>query len=135
MFGAGTSLCVGPKGVLEIGEKFRNSAQMTIICMKSIIIGDNVLTSWDTSVLDTDFHYIKNLSTGSYNEKELPVIIGNNSWLCMGCTVLKGSVIPDACIVSSKTVVNKQFTEPHCILMGNPAIIVAKNRIIDRTKK
>ena len=37
--------------------------------------------------------------------------------------ILKGSVIPEGCVVGAMTLVNKQFEESNCLIAGNPAII------------
>ena len=37
--------------------------------------------------------------------------------------ILKGSVIPEGCVVGSMTFVNKQFEESNCLIADNPAII------------
>ena len=37
--------------------------------------------------------------------------------------ILKGSVIPEGCIVGAMTLVNKQFEESNCLIADNPAII------------
>ena len=37
--------------------------------------------------------------------------------------ILKGSVIPEGCVVGAMTLINKQFEESNCYIAGNPAII------------
>ncbi|MBR4891899.1 MAG: hypothetical protein IKZ34_01820 [Alphaproteobacteria bacterium] len=38
-------------------------------------------------------------------------------------TILKGTKIPDNCIVGARSLVNKKFDEPNVILVGIPAVI------------
>ena len=50
-----------------------------------------------------------------------PIIIGDRAWLCMRSVILKGSVIPDGCIVGANSLVTKQFCTSNTLLAGNPA--------------
>lgn len=125
-FCIGSRICVLKSGVFEIGSNFQNSAQITIICSKQITLGDNVLTSWETLLMDTDFHhYIDENGQASVMEK--PIQIGDNVWLGARVMVLKGTTIPRGCILAANSVgAGSSFKEEKCILGGNPCAVIKR---------
>lgn len=133
--GHGSKLSVGKDAMLTIGKGFVNTAEGTIICHKEITIGNDVLTSWNTTIMDADFHRTINLASGDLSITEKPVQIGNNVWIGMNSAVLKGIEIPEGCVVAANSVVAKSFKEQNCLVAGNPAIIKKHNitRFIDST--
>ncbi len=126
-------ICVMPGGKLTVGENFSNTAKLTICCAKSVSIGNNFLASWDTMIMDTDWHEVKNTLTGQVGPKSSPVTIGNNVWMGMRSVVLKGSAVPDGCIIGAQSVVNKNFDESDCLLAGSPCKVRKRNVRIKRT--
>ena len=126
-FGTGSRICVMEKGILEIGNNFNNTAKITVVCAKNIKIESDVLTSWDTFIMDTDFHHIINTNTNKLSIMEKPISIGKNVWIGMHSVVLKGSEIADGCIVGACSLVSGKFDEQNCLLAGDPAKIIKKN--------
>lgn len=54
-FGHGSRICATKNGTLSIGKHFINTTITTIVCDNNITFGNNVLVSWDTLVMDTDW--------------------------------------------------------------------------------
>lgn len=134
VFGHGSRLSVGKNGILTIGSHFNNTAAMTVVCQKHITFGDNVITSWNTLVMDTDWHPIMNVETNEVYPVSKDIVIGNNVWLCTRSVVLKGSVIPDGCIVGANSLCSKKYTLDNSLIAGNPAEIRKKNVTIYRNQ-
>lgn len=130
--GHGGRICVMDKGILEFGNNFSNTAQMTIICKKNIIFDDDVLTSWETLIMDTDFHYSVNIETNQHSIAEKPIYIGKNVWIGTKAVILKGSHIANGCIIGADALVTRKFEECNCVIAGNPATIVKKNHTLKR---
>lgn len=120
-FGHGSRICVTKNGTLSIGDYFVNTAMATIVCDDRITIGSNVLVSWDTLVMDTDWHAVQRTDTKEVCCCRKPIVIGNNVWLCTRCVILKGSEIADGCIIGANSVVSKHFINPNTLIPGNPA--------------
>lgn len=125
--GAGSRLEIGKSGTLVIGGLVANSAGVTICCHDRIEIGGKTVISWNTQIIDKDFHYILDIEKGATRSDHKPIKIGSGSWLCAGSIVLKGAILPDGCILSAGAVLNKAFEEPNCLMLGNPAIVVKHN--------
>ena len=122
-FGQGSRLCVGKDAHLYIGEDFCNSAEMTIVCMHEMHIGRHVFTSWNTLLMDTDFHATRDTLTNEIYPVQSSVFIGNNVWICTRAVVLKGAELPDGCIVGANAVITKKYKTENCLIAGNPATI------------
>ncbi|MFC1652803.1 acyltransferase [Planctomycetota bacterium] len=89
-------------------------------CGKRIEIGRNVKCGADTTLWDTDFHP-EDPRSGS----DEPVIIGDNVWLGVNVTVLKGVIIGDNTVVGPGSLVMRSLPSG-VIAMGVPARAVKK---------
>ena len=107
--GHGSRICVMRNGNLTFGANFSNTAQITIVCAKEIKFDDDVLTPWDTLIMDTDFHQTINLGNNRLSIKEKSIFIGKNVWIGTRAVILKGSLIADGCIVGANALVSPQF--------------------------
>lgn len=125
--GHGSVLSVQKGAIVSFGDNFTNTAEGKIVCKKSITFGDNVLTSWETLIMDTDWHSIQNTITGEIYPDTKEIIIGNNVWIGTRSVILKGSVIPDGCIIGANTLCSKYFSETESVIAGNPARICKSN--------
>lgn len=123
-FGAGSRISVSRGAVLSLGDKFVNTAKCTIVCADKLTIGNNVLVSWDTLIMDTDWHETININTMHINEKSRPIEIGNNVWIAARATILKGSKIGNGSIVGAGVVITKQYDQENVVIAGNPARVV-----------
>ena len=121
--GTGSVLSVSSKGCVTFGNNFCNTANVQIVCGDRITFGDDVLVSWDTLVMDTDFHKVKNLKTDEVYEETGPIEIGDNVWIGCRAVVLKGSKIPNGCILGTDSVCTKPHETENCVIAGNPAAI------------
>lgn len=125
--GGGCRIDVAVGSTLLFAGKVSNSAGLTIVCGERIEIGNDTIISWNTLIIDTDFHYIKDIVSGRTGKMKKPVVIGANTWLCAGSMVLKGAVLPDGCVLSAGSVLTGRLREKNCLLRGNPAEFVRGN--------
>jgi GT2 family glycosyltransferase/acetyltransferase-like isoleucine patch superfamily enzyme len=88
---------------LTIGNNCRiNGAHISAV--ESISIGNNVRIAPYTVILDSDFHNIADhFATG----KSSPVIIEDDVWIALGCTILKGVRIGQGAVIAAGAVVTK----------------------------
>lgn len=125
--GAGSKVTVADGAVLTFGKRFVNTASMTICCEKNVTFGDDVLISWGTTFIDTDYHQTYNTQTGNKTLVKGDIIIEDNVWVGMNTTVLKNTTIPKGCIIGANSLVNKIFKEENVLIAGNPGKILKKN--------
>lgn len=102
------------------------TANSMLICNKNIEIGKDSLISWNVQIMDTDIHkiYYDNQQTNP----DSPILIGEKVWINSGCVILKGTRIADECVVGANSILNKEYTKPNCLIVGNPAKCV-RNQI------
>lgn len=125
--GQGGRVSVGKNATVTFGEHFSNTAGMTIISTNRITFGKNVLVSWDTLIMDTDWHALQDTLTGEIGAVEKPISVGNNVWICCRSTILKGSRIADGCIVAAGALISGKYDMANSIIAGNPAKIIRNN--------
>lgn len=132
-FSATASVRVFENGLLEIREGFFSNANASINVSKRVVIGANAQWGWNVEIIDTDGHDIKNAAGEKINPDE-EIIIGDDVWIGAKASVLKGSVIPDGCIVGYGSIVSKKYTEPHVVMAGAPAKVIKKDIYWSREK-
>ena len=114
----GTGLRVD-KGTLKIGDEFYCNNNCFIRITQDTNIGSDVIFGWNVVLNTSDGHKV--LKSKVPKTDEGTIIIGNHVWVAADVTICKGSVIPDGCIVSQKSLVNKAFTNNNTLLGGIPA--------------
>lgn len=116
-------------GVLIIGKNFSANPNSKLICYERIVIGDNVVVSWDVTISDYDFHAMKDVDTGQKRSPYGQIIIGDNNWIGQNVIVLKNTKTPAYISISAGSVVSGEYKcKEKSILKGNPAIIVAEGK-------
>jgi acetyltransferase-like isoleucine patch superfamily enzyme len=114
-----------PDAVLEIGEGCGFSGTV-IGCATRVTLGRRVMCGANTTITDTDWHPIEwrpraEGRTGPY----APVVIGDDVWLGMNSTVLKGVTIGRRTVVGANSVVSRSLPEG-VIAAGSPAVVIRK---------
>lgn len=121
--GYGSKINVGSNGTLVLGDNFVITASSAVVCFSNVRFGDNCLLSWDNLFIDNDFHNVV-MKDGKTIDKSKDITVGNDVWISCRCTVLKGTVIPDNCVIGSNSLLNKVYEKPNCIYAGVPAKLI-----------
>lgn len=109
-------------GRLTIGQGAANVG-LTIMCAKEVTIGNGVRIGRNVSIRDWNGgHVIIN----DHYRNHAPVHIGDNVWLCSGCTVMPGVTIGEGSVVAANAMVIKDIP-PHCLVGGSPAKVLKEN--------
>lgn len=116
--GIGAIICC-KGGTLKIGNNFAISGTTSILCYDSINIGDNVQLSWNTLIMDCDAHKIY-LVGDKLLENHAPINIGDRVWVASSTTILKGSTIPNNCVIGSNSLLNQKYYNEGYIIAGIP---------------
>lgn len=110
-------------GNITFGNNFAITAKSEIVCAKEMEIGDDVLVSWDSLIMDTDFHKIYDEILNKQLNEDAKVTIGNHVWIGCRTVILKGTLIGDNCIVAANSTLSKEFREENVILGGSNKVI------------
>ncbi|MEZ2335548.1 hypothetical protein AB6735_07920 [Mucilaginibacter sp. RCC_168] len=116
----GCKINVFKNAELTFGDDFNMSTECAIVAAKKITIGDHSGISWESLVMDTDFHHIADETTGEVFNHPKEIIIGDNVWVGCKCTILKGAVIPSGSVVAANSMVTKTLSGENSIFGGNP---------------
>lgn len=112
--------------VISVGSNVRMSGT-TICSADRIIIGDRCVIGANAMIVDTDFHALDPVIRSSRDDAQsavsMPVIIGNDVFIGVNSTVLKGVTIGDGAIIGAGSVVTKDVPS-RMIAVGNPAKVI-----------
>ena len=127
-------------GECTIGKYSAFGNGVKICCWNRIYLGKCCRITLESQVFDTNFHYIRNIETGRVDRRDGVVIIGDFCWIGNRTTLAKGAQLPDFSMVSSNSLVNKNFISSNVkypILAGSPTQIVGsmRVRIFDRLEE
>ncbi len=99
------------------------------------MVGDDVLISWDVTIVDHDSHALDFANRSNDVENWLdgkkdwshvaisPVTIGNKAWIGFGAAILKGVTIGEGAVVAARSVVVKDVA-PWTLVAGSPARVI-----------
>jgi len=87
-------------------------------CFDRIIIGDRVKCGANTLITDGDWHFEDPRSS-----KPRPIQIGDNVWLGVNVTVMKGVTIGENSLIGAGSIVTKDIP-PNVIAVGNPCVVI-----------
>tara|TARA_B100000787_G_C16199015_1_gene303317 strand:- start:7989 stop:8831 length:843 start_codon:yes stop_codon:yes gene_type:complete len=93
-------------------------------------IGKNTRITSGCFLMDTNMHSLRNTLTGEVTKRNEPISIGNNCWIAMNTTILKGTKLPNGSIVGRGSFLNKDYTKlcpENSILAGSPVKVISKN--------
>jgi acetyltransferase-like isoleucine patch superfamily enzyme len=117
----GADITVGENAILELGSGYINE-HVHIQCLKKIKIGNGVAISSNVVIRDSDRHEILDGKHVQTQEIE----IGNNVWIGLKVTILKGVKIGDGSIIAAGSLVNKDVP-PNSLVAGIPAKVIKTN--------
>jgi acetyltransferase-like isoleucine patch superfamily enzyme len=136
---AGCSFALGEQGTCSIGD-FTLINGALIMAEERIEIGSHCLISWNVGLADSDFHplapaqrlidaqalapFFKNRPPRP-KLRTAPVIIGDNVWIGMNATILKGVTIGENSVVAAGAVVTKSVPS-NVVMAGNPAVVIKR---------
>lgn len=118
---SGSKIYVNENATLILGSGYINS-NFNLSCFEKIEIGNNVAISENVCIRDSDNHTIIN----STKPMTQPIKIGDDVWVGMNVTILKGVNIGNGVIIAAGSVVNKDIPD-NCMVGGVPAMVIKKN--------
>lgn len=123
-----------PNGQVKVGDRCYLGASL-LVCHTGITLGDDVVISWNVTIVDHDSHAVDwehrksdviDWAKGCKRWDSVtirPVHIGNKVWIGFGASILKGVSIGDGAVIGAHSVVTRDVP-PFTIVAGNPARIV-----------
>lgn len=124
--GGGCQICtVSAKSKLIIGNNVKVMSESHIIASDSVTVGADTFISWNTQIMDTDYHKI--IINEIAKPVEAPIYIGNKCWIASRVNILKATMIPNGCIIASGSTIKGVLKEEKAIYTGLPVKKLADN--------
>ncbi len=124
----GTNLQVVNNATLRLENNTFIGDNNTIICYNEINIKQNSRLGNNTTIMDTDFHYIINLDNMNIKPLMSPITIEENNWIGAFCTIKKGTKTPKGTIlVGPYSTLCKDYTQiipEYSLIGGSPAKLI-----------
>lgn len=121
-------------GTVRIGDRSYIGASR-LVCHTGIDIGNDVIISWDVTIVDHNSHAIDwarrrdDIALWHEGRKSwagvaiAPVVIEDKVWIGFGASVLKGVRLGTGAIVGAQAVVTRDVA-PFTVVAGNPARVI-----------
>ena len=122
----GTEFCMEKSGnTVAVGSRSKLLGKTHLAAMEGtrIDIGRECLFSSDIHFRTGDSHSILDMKGRRINPSQ-DILLGDHVWVGTKVICLKGSVVPPHSIVGAGALVTKAFSQPNCVLAGNPAKVV-----------
>ncbi len=104
---------------IHIGDNFTGNYNLTILDIREVYIGDNVMIGPNT-LITTVGHPLSPLERRSHTAFAKPIHIGNDVWIGGNVTILPGVTIGNNVVVAAGAVVTKDVPD-NCVVGGVPA--------------
>ncbi|WP_251212536.1 acyltransferase [Adlercreutzia murintestinalis] len=114
----GSTIEVHRDAYMELGSVYINSGAVLIAGLK-MSIGDGVLISREVFIYDSDHHHILK-DDGTAKNPPRPVVIGDNVWIGIKSTILRGCRIGDGAVIGANSLVGGKV-KAGAMMSGNPA--------------
>jgi len=112
-------------GTIEIGNNSNIGRNVTISSRKRVVIGKNVLFSYNVSVLDHN-HEFKDLSCPPVKSgitQGAEIIISDDCFIGAHSFLMGGVTLGKHCVVGANSVVTKSFKD-YSVIAGSPAKLI-----------
>jgi acetyltransferase-like isoleucine patch superfamily enzyme len=106
-----------PTSEIVIGDDCGFSGTV-IGCFDRIVIGHRVKCGANTLITDGDWH-----SEDPRSSKPRPIVIGDDVWLGVNVTVMKGVTIGENSLIGAGSIVTKDIP-PNVIAAGSPCMVI-----------
>lgn len=120
---AKTFSCDNGKNIF-IGDNFTGNFNLTILDVKEVYIGNNVMIGPNT-LITTVGHPLTPKGRRQHLAQGTEIKIGDDVWLGGNVTILPGVTIGNNVVVGAGAVVTKDIPD-NCLAMGVPARVVRK---------
>ena len=120
---------IGNDSVIYIGKDcfINKKSHLYATERKNIIIGNQLLLSFDTYFRTADPHLIYDTKTKERLNFSKSILIGDRVWIGQSSLILKGTVIGSGSIIGGHSVVANKNIKSNTLYAGNPAKKIKEN--------
>ncbi|WP_176421905.1 acyltransferase [Fibrobacter sp. UWH1] len=104
---------------LDLGSQCHIMPNCNVTANGLVVIGNNTRLAHRSQIMDSNYHFIADVKNKTVRNIHCPIYIGDCVWICNSVTVSAGAKIPSHTIVSSGSLVNKDFSNiPESSIIG-----------------
>lgn len=127
--GLDCKMLIAKSAYCEFGFMGCLGSNVKLVCTNKIIIGDWCGIGYDSQVIDTNSHPMKNVETGELYEMSSPIILSSYNSISNKVSIMGGTHTPEHCVIASHSLCNKDYTSlgNNILLGGIPAKLISSN--------
>ncbi len=122
---SGTKLIVS--GTVIFGKNFNAGENFSLYCANEITFGRDNLLSWNVTVMDHDFHQIRDSDNALVNAPQA-IKLGDHVWIGCHVLILKGSQCSSGNILAAGSLLTKHLSGENQLIGGVPATVLKPER-------
>lgn len=108
---------------VELGTNVFLNEHIRLCSFVGISIGEQTRISWDSQIMDTDFHYVLQPDLTVYPNRRR-IKIGNRVWIGNHVTISKGAGVGNECIIAANSMLNHDYSDVNNgLFVGSPATL------------
>jgi acetyltransferase-like isoleucine patch superfamily enzyme len=132
-FGIDYFVYIQKNAVLQMGHLSSLGGSGKIICTDHICLGDYARIGYESQLIDTSFHKMKDLITGEVSSLSAPIKIGDYNYVGGRVTILKHTKTPNRFTITSNSLCNKDYSilGENTMIGGFPAKLIKDNIVRD----
>jgi len=127
--GLDCTILIARDAYCEFGFMGCLGSNVKLICSKKIIIGDWCGIGYNSQVIDTNSHPMKNTITGEVYPMSAPIELGAYNAISNTVSIMAGTKTPDNCVITSHSLCNKDYRSlgENILIGGIPAKLIKNN--------
>ncbi len=132
-FGHDCLVHIGKNGYCEFGDMSGLGSDVKLICHKKIVLGAWTGVAYESQLIDSNSHPMKNTETGTYYDMVGDIILGSYNAISNRVSIMPHTMTPNNCVIASNSLLNKDYRDlgEEILLGGMPAKLLKNNFIRD----
>lgn len=120
---------IGNDSVIYIGKDcyINRTSHLYATERKNIIIGNQLLLSYETYFRTADPHIIYDCTTKERINFSKSILIGDRVWIGQQSLILKGTILGSGSIIGGHSVLSNKIVKSNTLYAGNPAKKIREN--------
>lgn len=125
-FGIDFFVYISKGATLEMGHLSSLGGSGKIICTNFIRFDNFARVGFESQIIDSNFHLMKDLTTGNVFPMSNPIHLGKYNYVGNRVTIMQGTQTPDYCTIASFSLCNKDYAKlgNNILIGGIPAKLI-----------
>jgi acetyltransferase-like isoleucine patch superfamily enzyme len=130
-FGIDFFVYISKGATLEMGHLSSLGGSGKIICTNYIKLDDFARVGFESQIIDSNFHLMKDLDTGNVFPISNRIHLGKYNYVGNRVSIMQGTKTPDYCTIASSSLCNKYYSNlgENILIGGMPAKLI-RNQIV-----